>query len=505
MSKWSVRTINTKKGQYALVTGKAYPQVKAGKNETNQVKAPIHNRQAYYHDPAVQLSEADLDAIEGAAGAPLCVEHNKEDVVGHVHHSWIDEDNGRCLSIIGRIPMNDRGKKVVDDIKSGKFKGFSVGYGTRLQRNGTGGHELEEKTFHEISLVEEPFFNGCDLTVGVMASKKGNLGNNFVKLLYFFVFCNDFQRFSIETSIFVPIQMSETQQPPQPQTITPQANPEAETLLKQADILKEQQMEAAKALEKERQDKALLEKEVAHYRAKAAAEAAKYKEAQEPKYKEFIEQLQITAGKTLPEAKLKQYHTLFTDPDFKDDADVMFAAHRETVELKASAKLREEELAKERAEKAKLNETLTKASQQVGSMRASYASAVAPAVEEPARKEVGVSASLKANEILCAAPSAAELPFLQKYGFSNEVNVNASGSVYGQQQSRPLRVSIAAPREHRLLYDEDGDLQFPQSARYTNPARFAWMVNEAPFQTMDLTEHVAINASGTFLEPKRVE
>lgn len=182
-SKWSVRTVNTKKGKYAIVTGKAYPQVKAGKNLTTTVRAHPKNRQAFYYDPAVQLSDADMDEIDGATGAPLCVEHNKQDVVGYVHHSWLEEDKGRCLQIIGRIPMNTRGKQVYEDIKAGKYRGFSVGYGTDLKAYTDGTHRMQEKTFHEISLVEEPFFEGCNLSVSVMASKKGNLGNNFTKLL----------------------------------------------------------------------------------------------------------------------------------------------------------------------------------------------------------------------------------------------------------------------------------------------------------------------------------
>jgi len=190
LNKWSVRTVNTKKGSYAIITGKAYPQVKAGKNETTQVNAPISNRHAFYHDPAVQLSEADLDEIEGANGAPLCVEHNHKDVVGHVHHSWVDERDGRCLQIIGRIPMNERGKQIVKGIQCGKYKGFSVGYGTVLQPDGYGGHELQGKEFREISLVEEPFFDGCNLTVGVMASRasgagytQGNFRKQFNKII----------------------------------------------------------------------------------------------------------------------------------------------------------------------------------------------------------------------------------------------------------------------------------------------------------------------------------
>ena len=246
-----------------------------------------------------------------------------------------------------------------------------------------------------------------------------------------------------------------------------------------------------------------MQKELEFYRAKAAAEAEEYKKVQEPKFKEYIEQLQITAGKNLPESKIAQYKTLFTVPQFKEDADAMYAQHKQTVELRASAKKFEEELAKERAEKAQLMATQSKLSQQVGGMRKSYADALsAERIEEPQRKEVGVTASLNANEIMAAMPSVADLPFLQKYGFSNEVGVNASASGGG---AKLIRTSVQAAREHRLLLDEDGDLQFPASARYHNPTVFAWMVNEAPLNTMDLSDHVAINASRTFVEEKRVD
>ena len=323
----------------------------------------------------------------------------------------------------------------------------------------------------------------------------------------------------LESSIFVPIDlMSETAAATtNSAAVAPAAaaaapapasnNEAAEGLLKQADMLKEQQMEAAKQLEKEKSEKSAMQKELEFYRAKAAAEAEEYKKAQEPKFNEYIEQLQITAGKKLPETKVAQYRTLFTVPQYKEDADAMFAQHKQTVELRASAKKFEEELAKERAEKAQLMATQSKLSQQVGGMRKSYADALsAERIEEPARKEVGVAASLNANEIMAAMPSVADLPFLQKYGFSNEVGVNASGtsgSAHGG--GKLIRTSVQAAREHRLLLDEDGDLQFPASARYHNPTIFAWMVNEAPLNSMDLSDHVAINASRTFVEEKRVD
>lgn len=284
-------------------------------------------------------------------------------------------------------------------------------------------------------------------------------------------------------------------------SITPHSNPEAEGLLRQADMLKEQQLESQKA-------QSAMEKELSYYRTKAKAEAEEYKKVQEPKVKEYIDQLEATTGDKLTEQERLAYFNAFTNPTHKKDADRLFKQHQQTVELVASKKKFEQELAVERSEKAKLAEMVAKASQQVGGMRKSYADSLNVAAEqqqmEPARKEVSVGASLNANEIMCAAPSATELPFLQTYGFSNEVGVNASGSGF-MTGSKPFRTSITAAREHSHLIDEEGDLQFPHSARYHNPTRFAWMVNEATFQQTDLSNFVAINASKTFIEERRVD
>ncbi|MBX9637212.1 MAG: hypothetical protein K2Q45_06645 [Nitrosomonas sp.] len=282
------------------------------------------------------------------------------------------------------------------------------------------------------------------------------------------------------------------------------ASADAQGLLQQADMLKEQQMEAAKLLEKEKQANLALQRELAAYRAKAEAEQEAYAKAQEPKLQEYLEQIQITAGKKLPESKVLQYRNMFTRLEFKEDADLHYANMREKIELRASAKKAEEEAAKLKNEKMQLEVTLSKASQQVGGMRKTYAEALAPErMEEPARKDVSVTASLGANEIMCAAPSSADLPFLQKFGFSNEVGVNASENPFGQ--TKPIRRSVQAAREHRLLYDENGDCQFPASARIHNPHIFGWYVNESPVMTMDLSDMVSINASKTFIEEKRVD
>ena len=156
---WSIRTRNTRKGQYAIVTGKAYPSVMQGKNPTRVIQSALNDRESFYRDPAVKLTTSDLDALDGAEGAPMCVEHKLSDVVGNVHHTFIDEDDPqKGWKIMARIPLNERGRKVVADIKAGKLNGFSVGYGNSIDQSRTGVNTLDSKEFREISLVHEPFF-----------------------------------------------------------------------------------------------------------------------------------------------------------------------------------------------------------------------------------------------------------------------------------------------------------------------------------------------------------
>lgn len=167
--RWSVRTVNTQKGKYAIVSGLAYPSLIKGANPTNRISSSLKNRNEFYHDPALRLTTDDIDALDGAEGAPLCVEHNRRDVVGSVHHTFVDHDDPRQgWKIIARVPLNERGEQVVADIKAGKLNGFSVGYEGSLEH----GRNVKFKTFHEISLVQEPFFDGCNLSVSVRASKK---------------------------------------------------------------------------------------------------------------------------------------------------------------------------------------------------------------------------------------------------------------------------------------------------------------------------------------------
>jgi hypothetical protein len=168
---------NKKRGTYAIVHGRGYPRVTKGRNSTNQITAPSQDREQLWRDPAVVLSDADLDECDGAQGLNLCYEHNQADVVGKVSCTYINDKEGDTLDLIARIPIKDehgndivRGLEMVEQIRAGRIKGFSVGYDADVRQGGV----VHGKQFNEISLVEEPFFGGCNITVGVMASATGS-------------------------------------------------------------------------------------------------------------------------------------------------------------------------------------------------------------------------------------------------------------------------------------------------------------------------------------------
>jgi len=186
--KWTSRVINSKKGQYGIVTGLAFNSLVDGVNTTTKVTSDLSQRDSWYHDPAFHMSTAELDAINGAEGAPLCVEHDRNHVVGSIHHSYIDDTNHKKgWRVMARIPLKDehgnvieRGQKAFDDIKSKKLNGFSVGIKNNMNTNNFGERHVSGRIFHEVSLVNEPFFDGCNLSATMVASKnsKGKIYRN---------------------------------------------------------------------------------------------------------------------------------------------------------------------------------------------------------------------------------------------------------------------------------------------------------------------------------------
>lgn len=162
MSSWSDRN-QPSKGKHLLVSGRAYPKVHAGRNPTNVATANVDDREAWYWDDAVMLSDADMNQYNGGKGLPLCVEHNENDVVGTVRYGFLGDGDERSLKIWAKIPTesNSRQRDVVAKIKSGYYKGLSVGYGVipadTVEASG-GTRKIAAKRFKEISLVRDPFF-----------------------------------------------------------------------------------------------------------------------------------------------------------------------------------------------------------------------------------------------------------------------------------------------------------------------------------------------------------
>ena len=535
---WSVRTINTRKGQYAIVTGKAYPSVMQGQNPTRVIQSALNDREAFYRDPAVRLTTSDLDALDGAEGAPMCVEHDINDVVGSVHHTFIDNDDPqKGWKIMARIPLNDRGKKVVADIKAGKLNGFSVGYRNSIDYDGkTRTNRLDSKEFREISLVNEPFFDGCNLSVSVTASKteKGkNYGNNLSHLHSIPYFYTNFKKLE---HIFVPFgEMSEVQDnntaTPTQETPAPTSEPsvplrEMESMVKQTDMLKEQLNEKQRALEaaevaKSEAAKAAMSSEeraeLDALRAEKKAQLEAYKAANMPKAEEYMKWREEQDGSPLTETEKKVYLAAFTNPQYKRDGERFERDMRRTVDLAASKKALEDErlkqeesqkneMAKLLAEKQKLTELIGQGS---ANMRATYAAMMSQKneslTEEP-KTLVGVNAS-RANpgEILNAKPSEHEMGFLSEYNFTNQVNVNASKDDPWAPEQRFFRQTLPSVPRHTQLVNEHGELNFPDSWRYTNETVMSWLVNESGLADADTSNYVSINTSRTFMEPKRVE
>jgi hypothetical protein len=171
---WKAKNTLARKPQYAIIKGKAYPNILPAnqRHKSNIVKTDFRDRDKFQHDPVVMLNEADMDDINGAANAPLHYMHKPNDVIGKVQHTWLEPeaDGKQALSIWAKIPLNERGQRIVQEIKARKLTGFSVGYGTDL--NHYGETKLMGKAFREISIVDDPFFDGCNLTVGVLAGKE---------------------------------------------------------------------------------------------------------------------------------------------------------------------------------------------------------------------------------------------------------------------------------------------------------------------------------------------
>jgi phage head maturation protease len=513
-------------GKHLLVSGRAYPRVQAGKNKTDIVTSDMSDRNAWYYDEAIMLSDADLNEYNGGKGLPLCVEHNVNDVVGEVRYGFLGDGEKRSLKIWARLPTGGSAHQqdVIDKIKSGYYKGLSVGYQiipAHVSASGSGGARVGKKKFVEISLVKDPFFEGCDLSWNVTASKEGIKNSDYKS--------KNQDRLALSFEID---DMSEVSQQNQNQnqaqgqapqqgesngtgsSSTPSASAgkssvHAEEILHEAEKLNTRLDTERKNSEAVNAKLAQMEKELSYHRAKEAKEAEEYKASQLPKFQKWLEIEE--ADKPLPEGMKAGYEQAWTDIRFKDNANKLEEQMNRVITLQASAKAAEERAKKLEEEKQALEQTVQASASAVKSLsaRSNVANTLSNSRnatdEEKDIPQVQASGA-NLSQIMVKGPSDAELPFLQSYGYSSEINVNASAHDRFGGQREFVRSIKAAPRSHQDR-DDHGHLNFPASARNIPgcDALFHWMCNNDDLRRGDLSEIVSINASRNRVERKDAE
>lgn len=443
--------------RYFLFAGRAYPNIIPKKNTTTQVRSQIDNREQYYRDDAVVISESNLDKWNGTEGYPVCVEHNLKDVVGTIHHTWLTDNS---LKIQGRIELfdergnpNERGQQIAQGIRDGTYKGLSVGYSVNV--NKSNGY-LRGKEFREISIVKEPFFGDC--TLSVVASK--NSDKNTQTLI-----------FPQNNSIYVPIFATmENTTTPAAAAAAPEPAVSSSELLSQADALKALTVEQANKLKE-------AEAKLAMFEAKAKQEAEAYAAAQKPKLEAFLQE--VSASAKLEDRMIKGYTQTFLDINYRDGARELERQFNERVEMRASKAAAEKRVQELEEDKKRLEEAVAKTSQVLNMSRYGVSSPQQQDDFDSSRRKVDTQQKLELGHIMCPAPSAIEIPFLAQYGYgSSSSDVNASA---GSSNNNNYMYSVPSAPIHSNLKDHEGNLNFPNSMRAHASGLFGFATNTSVF------------------------
>ena len=286
-----------------LFYGLAYNNTIKWEHATKQVKARLDgSRKDLYNDSAIRLTNRELSMTE-FRGLPIRVEHLTENMdespvspVGQVLDAWLDENDG--FRIVAEINASTHlGRLVAEQMDKGVFTGLSVGYGAPMKKDG----HVIGKMMEEISVVMNPFFEGCNLlTVNASKDKRGLLHKANERPIYLKL---------VKASRV----MSEQNNEPQPMEVEKDTE-----LVRRIDQLKRQ-------LEQERQEK------------EAFAKRAKRADVYEQQYKEqaaknagqvlamVLEQAQRDLGEkaSLPDAATEPIKMLMEQPECNEAAAVL--------------------------------------------------------------------------------------------------------------------------------------------------------------------------------------
>ena len=363
---------------FKKVWGVAYTNVIPGDNPTKRVTAHMGDRQQLYNDPAVRLSQADLERFKSLKGKPICREHDPNVVLGYIHGYDVGRDGH--LRVMARIYTDsDEGIQACEDLERGNLNGFSVGYSASMDR---GSSTVSSKTFHELTLTKEPFFEGCRVSVQASLEEKKNLPS----------------KEGAYKSIPIWIQLSFENNMSTPETTeqkatAPQENLEkdASSLLHMADKLQEEVDQAKAAatkertekqseIEKMRQEMEQIRREKAELEAFKKARQDEYAEAKAAEAQEVVSIHEEMRGQKFPEEARQHMIKTMCSLDAEDQkvASIMcsqaqtFKNEREA-RLKAEDELKQlREAAAARAEEDKLTQARITASR--GSMQEIYKS-----------------------------------------------------------------------------------------------------------------------------------
>lgn len=112
------------------VTGTLVPKVQPGSGPVNRQMPARQGDRSHYHHPVIAVSEEDLRKWNNLRGAPLIVEHGKDQKepiqVGTMVDSTIQKDGS--LYIVASVHDDELGATVAKQIEQGGISGFSIGY-----------------------------------------------------------------------------------------------------------------------------------------------------------------------------------------------------------------------------------------------------------------------------------------------------------------------------------------------------------------------------------------
>lgn len=449
---------------YRIISGVAYPFLIRGKNKTDSVTANVQDRDAYYYDEAIRLSESDVANMKNLVGHPLCVEHNEKINVGKVTHSWTDSDGK--LRFMARINLLEKAGRIADEaLRRGELKGISVGYAPDIDFETM---KVRGKVFKEISLCRQGFFPGAQVSVHASTDEltTEDYKSNGNSIIYYKISAMQGEKTEIPKE---PISKEEPVTREQPVDDT--QDKDAVELVRQTDEmlkkneametkLKEQEAKLARLAELERKEK----ERQAKYEADKAKELEKVLEIQRQQFKDVHgEDAELPA-------------------EYQESAKMAFkfeeaAPQMQAIQASAVAYQRQKEQNAELMKRLADMETQMKKLTDVKNVAMSHVAATRRRVFEkeeesqdkektPSNTEIKASGS-KFSMLFVPNASPEELQLYQRnYGYMEAPGVQAS--------AESEKVQIDAPPVHAHVD------YVPNSMRYKFPHIFTHLINFDP-------------------------